>query len=273
MFTWQLMNSLLWMDLHVSRVNFEPTFDSCTQSVMYGLLRALLLMNCCYRMIFFSRGSNGRNHRGKGNWNRGHRRPIFSIHFDIDPQELNQLFQVGFFNCVGHGIMHPQPKIPHFQPPQNIPDILVPPHVSLQPKIPANDGCQEIINLSVSHHRGWPTMSLPLPPPVNPNVHISCVVSPVQSSHTSKRLKTDIPQLVQDRGKIVASSSSPSNDSSKYVSSHLLLKDGCAHVISEIHPQGSNQPRLLPRSLRETIVKKGKLSHKVENMVFKLCFL
>jgi hypothetical protein len=31
----------------------------------------------------------------EGNWNRGHRRPRFSIHFDVDPQELNQLFQLG----------------------------------------------------------------------------------------------------------------------------------------------------------------------------------
>jgi hypothetical protein len=221
----------------------EPTFDSCKQSVMYGLLRASLLTNCCYRMRFFSRGNNGRNNRGRGNWNRGHRRPRFSIHFDVDPQELNQLFQVGFFNWVGHGIMHPRPERPPFQPPQNILGILVPPHVSLQPEVPANDGWQEIVHQPVSHHRGWPTMSLPLPPPVNPNVQISHVVSPVQSSHASKRLKTDIPQPVQDKGKAVASPSSPSTDSSKSVSSHLHLKDDFSHVINEIQPQGSNQPR------------------------------
>jgi hypothetical protein len=93
---------------------FEPIFYSCKQSVMYGLLRASLLTNCCYRMSFFSRGNNGRNNRGRGNWNRGHRRPRFSIHFDVDPQELNQLFQDGFFNWVGHGIMHPRPERPPF---------------------------------------------------------------------------------------------------------------------------------------------------------------
>jgi hypothetical protein len=47
---------------------------------------------------------------------------------------------------------------------------IVPTHVSLQHEVPKNDGWQEIINQPVSHHRGWPTMSLPLPPPVNPNV-------------------------------------------------------------------------------------------------------
>jgi hypothetical protein len=85
-------------------------------------------------------------------------------------------------------------------------------------------------------------LSLPLPPLVNPNVQIYHDVSPVQYSHTSKRLKIDIPQLVQDKGKAVASPSSPSIYSSKSVSSHLHLKDDFSHVINEIHPQGSNQP-------------------------------
>jgi hypothetical protein len=213
---------------------FEPTFDSCKQSVMYGLLRASLLKSCCYKMSFFSRGINGRNNRGKGNWDRGHKRPKFSIHFDVDPQELNQLFHVGFFNWIGHVIMHPRPERPPFQPPQNVPDILVPPHVSLQLEFPANDGWQEIVNQSVSHHHGWPTMSLPLPPHVNPNVQIARVVSPVQSSHASKRLKTDIPQPVQDKGKAIASPSSPSTDSSKSMSSRMHLKNDCSHVIREI---------------------------------------
>ena len=48
-------------------------------------------------MIFFSRGSHGRGNRGRGNWNRGPRRPILSIHFDVDSQELGQLFQDGIF--------------------------------------------------------------------------------------------------------------------------------------------------------------------------------
>jgi hypothetical protein len=75
----------------------------------------------------------------------------------------------------------------------------------MQPEVPANDDWQEIVHHPVSHHRGWPTMSFPLPPPVNPNAQISHVVSPIQSSHANKRLKTDIPQLVQDKGKAVAS--------------------------------------------------------------------
>jgi hypothetical protein len=153
---------------------------------------------------------------------------------------LNQLFQDGLFNWIGHGIVHPRPERSPFQL-QNIPGILVPPHVSLQPEVPTNDGWKEIVNLTISHHRGWPNMSFPLPPPVNPNVHISRDDSPFQSSHASKRLKTNVPH-VQDKGKAVASPSSPSDDSSKSVSSRKHLKDECSHVISEIQPQGSNQP-------------------------------
>jgi len=89
-------------------------------------------------------------------------------------------------------------------------------------------------------------MSFPLPPLVNPNAQIVHVVSPVQSSHTNKRLKTDIPQPMQDKGKATTSPSSPFIESSKSVSSHLHLKDDCFHVISVIQPQGSNQPKVAP---------------------------
>jgi hypothetical protein len=55
---------------------------------------------------------------------------------------------------------------------------------------------------------------------------------------------------VQDKGKVMASPSSPSDDSSKYVSSHMHLKGDCSHVISEIQPQGSNQPRATSRKTK-----------------------
>jgi hypothetical protein len=60
----------------------------------------------------------------------------FSIHFDVDPQELNQLFQAGFFNLVGHGILHPRPDRPPFQPPQNFPGILFLHMCQCSPKSP-----------------------------------------------------------------------------------------------------------------------------------------
>jgi hypothetical protein len=58
-----------------------------------------------------------------------------------------------------------------------------------------------------------------------------------------KILKTDILQHVQDKGKASVSPSSPSTESSKSVSSCFNLKHDFSHVISEIQPQGSNQPR------------------------------
>ena len=75
---------------------------------------------------------------GRGNWNRGPRRPRFSIHFDADPQELNQLFQARFFNWIGQGVVQPRPERPPFQP-QRVPGIPMPPHVSLQPEVLEND--------------------------------------------------------------------------------------------------------------------------------------
>jgi hypothetical protein len=77
----------------------------------------------------------------------------------------------------------------------------------------------------------------------------------VQSSHASKRFKIDVPH-VKDKGKVVASPSSPSNESSISVSSHMNIKVDCSHVISEIQPQVSNQPRATSgNQKRKTVIK------------------
>jgi len=141
----------------------------------------------------------------------------------------------------------------------------------MQPEVPASDGWKEIVHQPISHHRGWPTVSLPLKPLINPKVQISPVVSPVQSSHTSKRLKTDIPQLVQEKGKTTTSPSSPSIESAKSVSSRLHLKDDCSHVINKIQPQGSNQRGLPKKSQLKTTMRRGNMPRKATNMDFK-CF-
>jgi hypothetical protein len=218
-----------------------------------------LLINVAYMMSFFSRGIHGRNNRGRGNWNRGPRRPRFSIHFDANPQELNQLFQAGFFNWIGQGVVQPRPERPPFQP-HHVPGIPVPPHVSLQLEVPENDGWQEIVHATVSQHRGWPNLSLPAPPPpVNPNVQISPAHSPVQSSHASKRLKTES-HHTHDKGKDVVAPSSPSSDSSKSISSRMHLRDECSHVISEIKPKGSTQPKANSEKSKGDNNNKGKIS-------------
>jgi hypothetical protein len=110
-------------------------------------------MNCCIQDAFLQQGNHDKNNIGRGNWNRGPKRPRLSIHFDVDPQELNQLFQAGLFNWIMQGIVQPRMERPPFQL-KNIPGISVPPHVSLQLEVPANDGWQEIVNPIVSHHCG-----------------------------------------------------------------------------------------------------------------------
>ena len=85
-------------------------------------------------MRFFIRVNHGRGNRGRGNWNRGPRRPRFLIHFDVDPQELNQLFQAGFFNWIGQGVVQHRPERPPFQP-HHVHGIPVPPHISLQHEV------------------------------------------------------------------------------------------------------------------------------------------
>jgi hypothetical protein len=63
-------------------------------------------------MSFFSRGNNRSGNRG----NRGNKRKIpnafgqrgrnkrmrFSIHFDVNSEEFNQLVQTGYLNLAGH---------------------------------------------------------------------------------------------------------------------------------------------------------------------------
>jgi hypothetical protein len=46
-----------------------------------------------------------------------------------------------------------------------------------------------------------------------------------------------------DKGKAIAATSSPSNGSNKSVSSRMHLRDNFSHVISDIRPKGSAQPK------------------------------
>jgi hypothetical protein len=110
---------------------------------------------------------------------------------------------------VGQGVFqpHPRPERPPYQPHPNLSNVHVPPHVSLQPEVPINDGWQDIVHQPVVHHHGWPTVSFPFPPPPPLNQHaqqIDHIASPVQSSHASKRLKTTIPEPLSSKGKKVS---------------------------------------------------------------------
>jgi hypothetical protein len=193
------------------------------------------------RGVDSSRGSHGKGNRGKGNWNRGPRRPRFSIHFDVDSQELGQLFQSEFFNWIRQGVVQPRPERPPFQAPKSL-GIPMPPHVSLQPEVPEKNGWQEIVHLTVSQHFGWPNLSLPAPPPANQIAKYAPVYSPVLSSHARKGLKTEDHHAL-DKGKATAAPSSPSNGSDKSVSFRMHLRDDCSHMINEVRRKGSSQPK------------------------------
>jgi hypothetical protein len=55
---------------------------------------------------------------------------MFSIHFDVDSQELGQLFQAKIFNWIMQVVVQPRLERPSFQVLQAL-GIPVPPHVSL----------------------------------------------------------------------------------------------------------------------------------------------
>jgi len=88
-------------------------------------------------------------------------------------RNLTALFQVVFLNLVGQGVLqpHPRPDRRSFQPLHSISNVHVPTHVPLQPEVPINDGWKEIVHQPVVHCNGWPTISLPLPPPPPLNQH------------------------------------------------------------------------------------------------------
>ena len=108
-------------------------------------------------------------------------------------------------------------------------------------------------------HRGWPNLSLPAPPPVNQIVQATLVHSPVQSSHASKRVKNEA-HHAPDKGKFVATPSSPSNDSAKSMSPRMHLRDDCSHVINDIRPKGSTQPKANSEKSKGDSSNKGKIA-------------
>jgi hypothetical protein len=176
------------------------------------------------------------------------------------------LFQAIFFNWIGQGVVQPRPKRPPFQVLQ-APDIHVPPHVSLHPGVPENDRWQEIVHPTVSQHHGWPNLSLPTPLPNNQIVQVSPGHSPMQSSHASKILKIEAHHAL-DKGKSIVAPSSPSNGSNKSMSSRMNLRDNCSHVISDIRPKGSAQPKANSGKSKGDNNNQGKIASQSEKYGF-----
>jgi hypothetical protein len=102
-------------------------------------------------------------------------------------------------------------------------------------------------------------LSLITPPPVNKIVQDAPADSPVQCSHASNRLKIES-HHAPDKGKVVVAPSSPSNDSSKSISSRMHLRDDFSHVISEIRPKGSTQPKENSKKSKGDNKNKGKIA-------------
>jgi hypothetical protein len=65
---------------------------------------------------------------------------------------------------------------------------------------------------------------------------------------------------MHDKGKVVVSPSSPSSDSAKSISSRMHLRDECSHVISEIKPKGSTQPKANSKNSKGDNNNKGKIA-------------
>ena len=127
---WQLLNEFYGLDCMGMMWLLSQTLFHMERMSCMVFLGSWFLIIAAYKMRFFNRGSHGRNNRGRGNWNRGPRRTRFSIHFDADPQYLKNIFQDGFFNWIGQGVVQPRLERPPFQP-QHVLGIPVPHHVSL----------------------------------------------------------------------------------------------------------------------------------------------
>jgi hypothetical protein len=78
---------------------------------------------------------------------------------------------------------------------------------------------------------------------------------------------------MHDKGKVVASPSSPSSDSAKFVSSRMHLRDDCSHVLNDIKPQGSTQPKDNSKKSKGDSNNKGKIASQSGKYNFLLCFI
>jgi hypothetical protein len=63
-----------------------------------------------------------------------------------------------------------------------------------------------------------------------------------------------------DKGKATVASSSPSNGSNKSVSSWMHLRDDYSHVINDIRPKGSAQPKENSEKLKGDNRNQGKIA-------------
>jgi hypothetical protein len=71
-----------------------------------------------------------------------------------------------------------------------------------------------------------------------------------------------------DKGKSIIFPSSPSNGSEKSASFWMHLRDDCSHVISEIRPKVSSQPKKNSGKLKGDSSNQGKIASQSGKYVF-----
>jgi hypothetical protein len=181
------------------------------------------------------------------------------IHFDADPQELNQLFQAGFFNWIGQGVVQPRPERPPFQP-QHVPGIPVPPHVSLQPEVPENDDGKRLFTqqspnivagpiclyLLLLH---WLTQMSKFP------LHTHLYSLPTQERDSKPKPTT---RMIKE--KLLLPPPLPLVIQPNLFHPCMHLRDDFSHVISEIKPKGSTQPKANSENSKGDNNNKGKIA-------------
>jgi hypothetical protein len=151
--------------------------------------------------------SNAFGQRGRN------KRMIFSIHFDANSEEFNQLVQIGYLNLVGHPFVHPpQAHVASLlQPHLSIVDFLDSPHMQ-----PIDDSWENIPANPSSDIVHWPNVSLP-PPPIHHMPLVASVASHAHSVQVSRNYKAFPIEPQLDRGKQTAISlSSYSSETSSY---------------------------------------------------------
>jgi hypothetical protein len=93
----------------------------------------------------------------------------FSIHFDTNSKEFNQLVQTDYLNLVGHPAL-PPPQAPPAPPLQPHPSIVDFPKPPMQP---TNDGWENIYANPPSDIARWPDNPFPPPPPMHYMPHVT----------------------------------------------------------------------------------------------------
>jgi hypothetical protein len=115
----------------------------------------------------------------------------------------------------------------------------------MQPEIPTNDGWNEVVHDPQPHFNGWPTVSLPLPPPPpkQPLQPAISMASHALSHQQPKNHKALAQELEPSKGKQPACSlsSGSSKNSSHSVTSHSIPQKLEARNITfgDMHPEAS----------------------------------